>query len=207
MSCPDSEGGKQTVPCSVWWFFPFHGSVYFIGVPASWIVSEILFTLPWSLSISGEALRPCLHLGPLSVTRCWCNVPGSHLLTRIAHGRCCSLGYVLPKYKLEKAAECPTEMSACLKLSLSSSRAEVEKVCCHPRTDTYDLHTHTHTCPCGKATHLCGSQNLAQFSRGTRISWLAAAIVNILSSWAGSSRRDSFPRYLKVLFCHGLAKK
>ena len=51
---------------------------------------------------------------------------------------------MLPKYKLEKAAECPTEMSACLKLSLSSSRAEVEKACCHPRTDTYDLHTHTH---------------------------------------------------------------
>ena len=52
------------------------------------------------------------------------------------------LVYVLPKYKLEKAVECPSEMSACLKLSLAKSRADVEKACCHPRTCCYDLQTH-----------------------------------------------------------------
>ena len=52
------------------------------------------------------------------------------------------LVYVLPKHKLEKAMECPTEMSALLKLSVASSRSEVQKACAHPRTGEYDIQTH-----------------------------------------------------------------
>ena len=36
------------------------------------------------------------------------------------------------------------------------------------------------TCPWGKATHQCGSQNLVQFSKGTKILWLAAGGQSIL---------------------------
>lgn len=57
-------------------------------------------------------------------------------------GQSACLVYIFPKYKLEKALECPTEMSALLKCSLSTSRAEVLKACAHARTGEYDIHTH-----------------------------------------------------------------
>ena len=60
----------------------------------------------------------------------------------IATGEQAILAYVMPKYKLWKAADKKMDMEAMMKLALAKTQAEVESAMASPDTGVYDLIRH-----------------------------------------------------------------